>query len=126
ATQAVTMRAGLTHWRTMVFTVLTFIQMAQILAIRSERTSLFKLGLTSNLPLLGAEGLTLALQLAVIYVPALNPIFYTAPLRPMELLACFGASGIVLAAVELDKWIDKWITGQRARVRASTALGSPR
>jgi len=52
-------------------------QMAHVLAIRSETQSLFRIGLASNRPLLGAVLLTLALQLATIYVPLLNPIFKT-------------------------------------------------
>jgi P-type Ca2+ transporter type 2C len=51
-----------------------------VLAIRSESKSLFRIGLFSNLPLLGALVLTLLLQLAVIYVSALNGIFRTEPL----------------------------------------------
>ena len=56
--------AATPHWQTMVFTVLTLSQMAHLLAIRSERESLFSLGLASNLPLLAAVVLTLVLQLA--------------------------------------------------------------
>ena len=68
-TQACAIRLGLRHWQTMVFTVLTLSQMGNVLAIRSERESLFRQGLFSNLPLLGAVLLTFALQLATIYVP---------------------------------------------------------
>jgi Ca2+-transporting ATPase len=87
----------------MVFTVLTLSQMGQVLAIRSERESLFKIGLLSNRPLLGAVMLTFALQMAVIYVPWLNPIFKTAPLPAAELLVCLAASSIVFLAVEAHK-----------------------
>lgn len=103
-TQAVAMDAGLPHWQTMVFTVLSFVQMAQIMAIRSERASLFELSLLSNKPMLGAVGLTILLQLAVIYIPVLNTIFYTEPLSLAELIACCAASSLVLASSELDKW----------------------
>lgn len=103
--QAVAMAVGNPHWRTMVFTVLTFVQMAQITAIRSERTSLFELSPWSNKPMLGAVGLTILLQLAVVYIPALNPVFHTEPLTLVEMIACCGASSLILAAVELDKWI---------------------
>ena len=51
------------HWQTMVFTVLCLVQLAHVLAIRSERESLFTQGLLSNRPLFGAVGLTVALQL---------------------------------------------------------------
>ena len=74
-TQAWTYHAGVSHWQTMVFTVLTLSQMGNVLAIRSERASLFQQGVWSNRPLLGAVLLTFILQMATIYVPFLNPIF---------------------------------------------------
>src|SRR5690606_9022230 len=70
--QAWALSGGNTHWQTMVFTTLTITQMAHVLAIRSESESLWRLGLFSNLPLLGAVLLTLCLQLATIYVPILQ------------------------------------------------------
>ncbi len=95
--------------QTMIFTVLTLAQMAHLLAIRSERDSLFSQGLASNWPLLGAVLLTLALQLATIYVPALHPIFRTMALSAADLALCFGAAGIVFVAVEIEKaWRRRW------------------
>ena len=91
------------HWQTMVFTVLTLAQMAHLLAIRSERESLFSQGLASNLPLAGAVALTLVLQMATIYVPALQPIFHTQPLSAGELALCFGLAAVVFVAVEIEK-----------------------
>ena len=87
----------------MVFTVLTLSQMAHVLAVRSERDSLFTQGLGSNRPLLGAVALTFALQLATIYVPALQPIFKTQPLTAAELLLCLALSAITFLAVEAEK-----------------------
>jgi Ca2+-transporting ATPase len=55
--------------------------------------------------MLGAVLLTLALQLAVIYVPALNPIFKTQPLPVFDLLVCLGLSSLTLWVVELEKWL---------------------
>jgi Ca2+-transporting ATPase len=95
--------AARTHWQTMVFTVLTLAQMAHLLAIRSERESLFTQGLASNLPLLGAVALTLVLQLATIYVPVLQVVFHTQPLSAAELAACFGLAAVVFVAVEIEK-----------------------
>jgi Ca2+-transporting ATPase len=87
----------------MGFTVLTLSQMAHVMAIRSERESLWQLGLGSNKPLLGAVLLTFVLQMATIYVPALNPIFKTQPLSLGELGICLGAAATVGVAVELEK-----------------------
>jgi Ca2+-transporting ATPase len=91
------------HWQSMVFTVLTLSQMGHVLAIRSERNSLFTLGIFSNLPMLGAVLLTFVLQLAVLYVPLLNPIFKTVPLSLGELTFCLALSSVVFIAVEIEK-----------------------
>ena len=101
--QAWALSTGHAHWQTMVFTVLTLSQMAHVMAIRSERDALWQLGLGSNKPLLGAVLLTFVLQMATIYVPALNPIFKTQPLSLAELAICLGAAAIVGVAVELEK-----------------------
>lgn len=102
-TQALAIDTGLEHWQTMVFTVLCFSQLWHVMAIRSEKRSLFKLGLFSNPALLWAVLGTVALQLAVIYIPFLNEFFHTQPLTTTELLITFGASGIVFIAVEVEK-----------------------
>lgn len=103
-TQAWSYRTGHAHWQTMVFTVLTLSQMGNVLALRSERESFFTMGPLTNLPLLGAVVLTCALQMATIYIPALNPIFKTEPLDLDELLLCLALSSIVFVAVEVEKW----------------------
>jgi Ca2+-transporting ATPase len=97
----------LDHWQTIVFTVLSFSQLGHVMAIRSERQSLFSLGLFSNMALLGAVVLTLALQVAVIYLPVANDIFKTQPLSFVELVSCVGLSAIVLVAVEIEKRLKK-------------------
>ncbi|MCR4346033.1 MAG: calcium-translocating P-type ATPase, PMCA-type [Sulfuricaulis sp.] len=104
-TQAWAISIGDAHWQTMVFTVLTLSQMTHVLAIRSETESLFTRGFTTNLPLLGAVLLTFVLQLATIYVPALNPIFHTQPLTVAELGICLLLSSTVFIAVEIEKWM---------------------
>jgi Ca2+-transporting ATPase len=91
------------YWQTIVFTVLTVSQLFHSLAVRSERVSLLRLGLFSNLPMLAAIILTLLLQMAVIYTPALNTIFHTQPLPLFDLAVCLALSSLVLVAVEIEK-----------------------
>jgi P-type Ca2+ transporter type 2C len=91
------------HWQTTCFSVLTLCQLAHALAVRSERESLFVIGLRGNLPLLGAVLLTVGLQLAVIYVPVLNVVLHTDPLSLPELAVCFAMPAVVFMAVELEK-----------------------
>ncbi len=104
-TQVVALRYGLAAWQTMVVSVMAFSQLAHVLAIRSESESLFRQGLLSNKPLLGAVLLTVLLQLAVIYLPALNNLFSTKPLRFVELAWTLLAGSVILFAVEVEKWI---------------------
>lgn len=98
--------AGSDTWQTMVFTTLTFAQLAHVLAIiRSERESLFSIGIFSNRYLIGAIVLTILLQLATIYVPFLQPFFKTQPLTLSELAICCALSSLVFVAVEFEKWL---------------------
>ncbi len=113
--QAWAIASGAEYWQTVVFTVLTVSQLFHSLAVRSERSSLLSIGLTSNLPMLGAVLLTVGLQLAVIYVPFLNPIFKTQPLPLFDLAMCFALSSLVLFAVEIEK----------ALVRSGRLYGEP-
>ncbi len=103
-TQAWAIKTEHAHWQTMVFTVLCLSQMGHVLAIRSEKESLFSQGLFSNKPLVGAFILTFALQMATIYVPFLNPIFKTEPLNISELIITLALSTVVFFAVELEKF----------------------
>jgi Ca2+-transporting ATPase len=111
-TQAWSLASGTSHWQTMVFTVLCLSQLAHVLAIRSERESLFRLGLLSNKPLLGAVALTFGLQMATIYVPALNDIFRTAPLSAAELAAAIAIASVIFVAVEVEKWVRRRTWGE--------------
>jgi Ca2+-transporting ATPase len=102
-------------WQTMLFTTLTLSQMAHVMAIRSEKQSLFKIGVMSNRPMLGAVSLTFVLQLALIYVPFLQNFFQTMALPAMELGITIAVSAVVFWAVELEKWFSRRSgTGARA------------
>jgi Ca2+-transporting ATPase len=98
------MKNGGNSWQTMVFTILSLSQMGHVLAIRSERQSLFTLGIFSNKPLVGAVLLTFAMQMATIYIPVLNPVFKTVPLSARELAVALLLSSVVFIAVEIEKW----------------------
>jgi P-type Ca2+ transporter type 2C len=91
------------HWQTMVFIILTFCQLSHVMAIRSSHFSLFKIGLLSNKPLLGAVLLTCLLQLVVIYFPFAQSYFHTHSLSISELLTCIGMSVIIFWVVEMEK-----------------------
>ncbi len=92
-------------WQTMVFTTITLSEMGYVLGIRSNRDSLFQIGLFSNRAMVAAVALTVTLQLAVVYVPFLQGIFKTSALPLRELLICFSASIALFLFVELIKWL---------------------
>ncbi|HSJ55094.1 MAG TPA: cation-translocating P-type ATPase, partial [Anaerolineae bacterium] len=98
-------RTGRPNWQTMVFTTLTLSQMGNVLAIRSDRESLFTIGLLSNKPLLGAVALTFALQMAVVYVPFMQELFETSALSLADLAISLVLSTVVFIAVELQKLV---------------------
>ena len=98
-------RANHPNWQTMVFTTLTISQMAHVMAIRSERNSLLRIGFLSNKPLLGAVMLTIILQLSLIYAPVLQTVFRTRALSLLDLGLSILLSSSVFVAVELEKWL---------------------
>lgn len=109
ATQAWAIHNEHHHWQTMAFTVLCLSQMGHVMAIRSGRESIFKIGVFSNKPMLGALSLTVALQLIIIYTPFFNTVFKTHPLTIYELGLTVLLSSIVFWAVEMEKWITRLI-----------------
>lgn len=94
--------AQMVEARTMGFTILVFAQLFNAIASRSHLQSAF-VGLFSNKWLWGAIGLSIVLQLLVIYVPFLNTAFGTTPLPPMAWLECIGLAFFVLVASEIRK-----------------------
>ncbi|MDY0282632.1 MAG: cation-translocating P-type ATPase, partial [Salinivirgaceae bacterium] len=94
---------GSNAWQTMVFTMLTFCQMAYALCVRKQTQSLFTQSWLSNPVLLVAVGITLTLQLILIYVPFFNTVFRTMPLRPAELGICAVGALVIILITESKK-----------------------
>ncbi|HHB89943.1 MAG TPA: cation-translocating P-type ATPase [Anaerolineae bacterium] len=94
---------GSEAWQTMIFTTLTLAQMGNAMALRSNRESLFQIGVFSNPMMLGAVLVTFLLQLALIYIPFFQTIFDTKALTATELAISLLLSLIVFIAVEIKK-----------------------
>jgi Ca2+-transporting ATPase len=94
---------GNPDWQTMIFTTLTFGQMAAVLSLRSDDESFFKFGIRRNPALIAAVALTVVLQLAVTYVPFLQELFETTSLTAMDLFICIGAGFLMLIGIEIEK-----------------------
>jgi len=116
--QAYALNSGMA-WQTMLFTSLVLGRMAVAMAVRSDSESLPRIGIFSNRPLIGAILLTFALQMAVVYIPFLNPIFKTEPLNLSELAITLSVSAVILVAIEFEKLFKRMRQQTRAVVQES-------
>ena len=107
-------------WRTMIFTSLALLQLGNALAVRSDRQSLFTLGLLSNRLLAGAVFGTVALQVGLLYVGPVRAFLGVSPLSGGELAITMGVSTLSFAAIEAEKAIG------RRRSRRRGQPGEPR
>jgi P-type Ca2+ transporter type 2C len=88
--------------QTMAFTTLLFFSLFTVFNARSDERSAF-IGMFSNTWLWGAIALSLALQVAVIYVPFLQQAFSTVSLSVGDWLRCAAVGSSVLWLRELSK-----------------------
>lgn len=97
--------AGRVEWQTMIFVTLTLAQILQAFASRSGQESIFFTGWLSNKALTASAAIVLALLALGIYMPFFQALLKTHPLRFTDLLVSAGASGLVFALIELEKWL---------------------
>jgi len=90
------------HARTMAFTTLMMFQLFDVYNCRSRRRSAFT-GFFENKWLLVAIAFSLGTHMLVVYVPALQTAFHTAPMSVADWLIATGVSATLLIAMELAK-----------------------
>jgi Ca2+-transporting ATPase len=88
---------------TMAFVTLSLCELFRAYTVRSERVSIFRLGMFSNRYMQYAVGLSLALLLMVINVPFFQPIFNTHYLTGNEWLVVLGLGLIPALSEEMTK-----------------------
>ena len=88
---------------TMAFVTLSLCELFRAYTVRSERASVFQLGIFSNKYMQYAVGLSIVLMLLVVNVPFLQPIFNTHFLSLNEWLFVLGLSIIPAVAEEITK-----------------------
>jgi Ca2+-transporting ATPase len=112
--------------RTVAFTTLVMSELVRAYTSRSERHSVFKIGVFTNRWMIGATASSFVLMLLVLYVPILQPVFNTLPLRldvwliivPLMLLPATGA--------EITKyWLRRRPPGGREGQRTRPAVPEP-
>ena len=96
-------QAGEPQWQTTLFTTLTLSQLGLALAVRSERKSLFSIGLMSNPFLAAAIVSSMLLQLAAVYLGPLQGIFNTVSLSLQDMAVCAVASTATMWLLEAEK-----------------------
>ncbi|WP_420805191.1 calcium-translocating P-type ATPase, PMCA-type [Bavariicoccus seileri] len=90
---------------TMAFATLVFGELTRAYAVRSETRSIFKIGLFSNSAMNKAFVVSLAMQLAVLFIPFLQPIFNIHTLTGLEWLIVVLLSLVPLVVSEINKAI---------------------
>jgi Ca2+-transporting ATPase len=91
--------------RTVAFTIMVVAQLVHAFNCRSERLSLFQVGVGTNRPLLWAFLCSLAIQVAVLTIPTAQSIFkaVSVPVEDWELVAAMVL--LPLVVVEAAKWL---------------------
>ena len=92
---------------TMAFATLVFCELTRAFAVRSEHLSVFQIGLFSNPTMNKAFVVGLALQLAVLLIPFLQPVFHIVSLTGAEWLVVVGLSFVPLLVSEVTKAIGR-------------------
>jgi Ca2+-transporting ATPase len=91
---------GVTEARTVAFTTLVMFQLFFVFSVRSPRQSLNLAGFLANPKLILAVLVSASLQLIVVYLPPLQPIFDTASLGILEWVLILLVSSSVIFIIE--------------------------
>jgi Ca2+-transporting ATPase len=98
---------GLRRARTLAFTVMVFAQVSHAFNCRSDRHSLFALGLGTNRPLLWAAIGSALLQAAILLHPATRDVFKAAPFDLEHWALALGLGLLPLLAMEIWKAVKR-------------------
>ena len=90
--------ASVERLRTLIFTSTALFEVFFVFNCRSESHSVFRSNLLENKPLLLAAATSVILQLAVVYLPFLQPLFQTVPLSASDwlIVLAIAASGLLI------------------------------
>lgn len=91
--------------RTVAFATLICAELFRAFAARSERISVFKLGLFSNKMMNIAVALSLVMLVAVIYIPGVNGIFNNVAINPLAWVVILPLAILPFAVSEISKLV---------------------
>jgi sodium/potassium-transporting ATPase subunit alpha len=99
---------------TAFFASVIICQIANVMICRTQRQSVFRVGLFSNKLVILGILTELAFLGLISYMPALNAVFGTAPLAPWHYLPGVGFAVLILFGDEFRKWLARrgnaWVT----------------
>ncbi len=110
---------GLVEARTMAFATLVFSEILRVFAARSPVRIFWEVGPFTNLKLLAVVVASVAIQIALLGMPATRGIFGLAPFTPGHIAAALALALVPVSAWELAKLAVR--AGRRARARARGA-----
>lgn len=99
------------EWQTVLFSAIGFAQIGQAWGLRSLTPRLFRF--RANHTLVGLTLLTLVLQLAVVYIPALAHAFKLQPLSPTALGATAALGVLTFVVVHLQRWLHQLVATRK-------------
>jgi len=100
--------------QTVTVTTIILFQALYLLNCRSHTQSIWRIGLFSNGWVYVGIGITLALQLAFVYLAPMNRLFHTEPLAATEWALCFAVALVGFLVISLEKRIWNLSRGQGA------------
>ena len=104
---------------TMAFATLVFCELTRAFAVRSERESIFKIGVFTNPTMNKSFLVSMVLQLAVLLIPFLQNVFSITPLTGIEWLVVVVLSLMPLVISEIAKAIRRAARTEKERSYAN-------
>jgi len=111
------LETGEAHARTMAFATLSISELLRAYTSRSERYSLWAIGIFTNKWMQYAVLSSLAILLAIIYVPFLDPVFGTTFLTVEDWAIMLPLILVPSIAAEINKWILRKLSEREQRAR---------
>ncbi len=97
--------ASLAEARSAVVNVVVMVQTCYLFNCRCRTRPMFVIGVFSNPWLVAGVAATWLAQAAFVYLPVMNHLFHTAPVRGEAWLYIIGVGAVTFAVVEFEKWL---------------------
>jgi Ca2+-transporting ATPase len=104
---------ALAEAQTMAVLTVVLFQVFYLLNCRSLRESVLQIGLFSNRSIYAGIGALLVLQVALMYVPAMNTLFGTMGLNVDAWVKSALVAAVILPVISIEKWIRNWMHEHR-------------